>query len=329
MNNYTLEDLSALFTEIQRGLAQHFGIHDLYIGGGSARAILDHVRHDDVLCMRDFDVFAVRHGHVSASVAEEIGKRLQSPSLGAFSDQDLRPRKRGHDYVAGWGFFFKHPALDVDLSVFHSFFDLGLNGLLDIDTIMIPCQESLTLLDVCDHIRSSDYATACENALIHDRYLAYPKYRSKTGDLIRWEVVEPDPIQIAIRIVRTFAKMDCKTLPNTIQLGLRHAIRHQRGFDRLQALRNLLKLLEDKHAAHELKMLQQLGVFECWLQGLDSVIATSSTDTLAHLFSRLPKMSQSQNSLLALAGLASERHRNDILKELSLQSPFTTTHAAA
>ncbi|NUM41768.1 MAG: hypothetical protein HUU45_09080, partial [Leptospiraceae bacterium] len=75
-----LTAISNRIEEFRANLAQHFGIKDIFVGGGSSRAILDHLYDGKPLEMRDLDIFVVAGREVTEDWARSIGQKLESPT---------------------------------------------------------------------------------------------------------------------------------------------------------------------------------------------------------------------------------------------------------
>ncbi|HET9767136.1 MAG TPA: hypothetical protein VFS60_09825, partial [Thermoanaerobaculia bacterium] len=107
----------------------------IYIGGGSAPALLDHLFAGTALRMRDFDMFAVADRAVEEELARGVGKALDSSEL-RFLPKYVYARRRTHSarepVVAGWGAIWDAHGLEVALSIFHDDAAFDLNGLMNV-----------------------------------------------------------------------------------------------------------------------------------------------------------------------------------------------------
>ncbi|MEW6056491.1 MAG: hypothetical protein AB1540_07735 [Bdellovibrionota bacterium] len=329
----SLKNASKTLSEVQSGLYRWFGIGETLIGGGSSRAILDHLYFESPLKMRDFDIFAVANRQVDTILAEAIGRTLESETLGEFSAKDLRPRPRvnpqlpeddGKNYIAGYGFFWKQKATEVDLSLFHSWSDLELNGILDVDTIMIRVPAHSSLSEVAAAIlESPSYGAAKQKGLIYDRFDGYSSWCLKKPQVVHWEELSRDPVQASIRIVRAHVKMGVYSLQNSLIQRLVSNIHQEKRLNRLQVVRNFLKVLGDPTAAIELKILEQLGVFDVWAPFLGAVINRFSEVELNHVFSECSPINPrtALNRFFSLLRLIGPLQQEALLTDLSLAEP--------
>ena len=115
VKTYTVDELSQKIKSLQVYLKQKYGIKEIFISGGSSRALLDHIFQDRPLSMRDLDIAVIMDQDVTPEMAARIGADLESKSLGQFSSKDLRPRPRvnpsltgpqRYSHNAGYGFFW-------------------------------------------------------------------------------------------------------------------------------------------------------------------------------------------------------------------------------
>jgi nicotinate-nucleotide adenylyltransferase len=276
--------------EVQQGLSKRFGIERIYIGGGSARAILDFIYHGKPVEMRDFDVFAVADREVTKELGTQIGEALASKTLGIFSKNDLRPRPRGndklpipeaHNYNAGYGFFWLNNDRIFDLSVYHSQEALSLNGIFDFDMVMLQLSANERLTDwVALAASGVQYEKLVADGKVIDVFGGYRQWENQSGSIIHWTEVGRDPLLNAIRVIRSYTKIKATSIPPEEEAKLRSLIENAASLNKLQIVRNLLKLLEDADYARELKMLDAIGVFEKWHPSLHRVIAQMSEDKI-------------------------------------------------
>lgn len=288
-----LTAISNRIEEFRANLAQHFGIKDIFVGGGSSRAILDHLYDGKPLEMRDLDIFVVAGREVTEDWARSIGQKLESPTLGKFSDKDLRPRPRGnpalplpqrHRYNAGFGFFWLGGTPDIfDISIFHQVTDLQLNGIFDIDTVMIPVRGSF-IEGLRQSLVGKDYATVVREGGVLDRFQGYSAWRKQNLTIIHWDEIDRDPVLNGIRVARTMAKVGKQSLSRADEAHIKTSIAQATNTNRLQIVRNLLKLLDDKTAPEQIQILLRWGVFKMIDQSLDQALAKVKVETLREAF---------------------------------------------
>ena len=143
--------LSSIVSAITSVVRDRFGFNRVWIGGGSAPALLDHLFGGNALRMRDFDLVMVAERPVDETLARQIGEAVDSPDL-QFLPRYVYPRQRSRcgeqPWLAGWGVLWSAHGVEVDLSIFHDHTALELNGLLNIDRIRIPLPADVTFDDI-------------------------------------------------------------------------------------------------------------------------------------------------------------------------------------
>lgn len=303
--------LSSVVSTITNVLRDRFGLSRVWIGGGSAPALLDHLFGGNALRMRDLDLVMVAERPVDESLAREIGAAVDSPDL-QFLPRYIYPRRRsrcGEElWLAGWGVLWNAHGLEVDLSIFHDHTALELNGLLNIDRIRIPLPAGVTLNDIGATMLSTGSAQrSIAHGLAEDPCGGYPSWVHRAPAIVAWNDIHASPIQCAIRIVRSCVnKLHIFHLRPELSDPLRAAIANgrERG-DRFVRVRNLLKLFHDDRAGIELEMMHSLGAFEAWLPDLAELIERLGAGGLSLLFAesdRAGKQDIDHHALFAQAG---------------------------
>lgn len=274
------QKLNSTLSHFQQQIAERFGIKDVYIGGGSARAILDHIYFDKPLVMRDLDVFVVANRQVDFDYAKSIGSALGGEELGRFSEENLRPRPRAnpslpipqrYEHNAGYGFFFidekaSQKSAIFDLSIYHSPDDLKLNGILDFDTIMIKLDSKQDLsswarsLEVNQQLIPADQLHQSKKIL--DPKGGYDSWVSRRVKIENWDHIIKEPGQVTIRLARSLGKIGATEFAPEDAARIRTILQGEKSDNYLQFVRNMLKLFEDPAAAVELKILASVGAFE-------------------------------------------------------------------
>ena len=292
MKALPVRQLSSILEVVAAELRSKFGLTKLAIGGGSAPALLDHLFSGSALRMRDFDLVLVADRPVDKELAVRIGEALDSPDL-RFLPRYVYPRRRSRGgpelWLAGWGLLWDVHGTEVDLSIFHDEFALGLNGLMNVDRILIPFPEHMSLNGL-----AAEMLTVCSAEAAIDRGLAYDPcggYASwvhRAPVIVAWDAIRASPIECSVRILRTCAsKLLITVLPPDMADPLRAEIAegHERG-DRFIRVRTLVKLLHDDRAGAELEMMHDLGIFKHWLPDIGDKIERLGQGGLTALFAR-------------------------------------------
>lgn len=289
----TLSDQLAIF---QRRLHDQHGIDQIYIGGGSSRAILDALYFGKPLQTRDIDIFVVPNRKVTRGWAGKMAEDLMAGFPGKLALQNLEQRPRGNPalpedrryrYNAGYGFFLKQPNGEVfDISFYHRPADLDLNGCLNVDTVMIPLRSNETLTQLVDKMRGRRYATLARKGVVHDRYSGYKGWQKNRYKVVHWAELESKPELWSIRLARSFGKAGKKRLPAEAIARL-HAVdrRHTKRPSRTLVVRYLSRMLADPNAEAELEMVKQAGLLDT--KGVTRLLGPSQSWTVTSLRDRI------------------------------------------
>lgn len=312
-------------------LKENFGIEKVYITGGSSRTVLDHIIYDDPLVMRDLDLAIVLDETVSPEMASKIALKLESEEVGIFSRKDLRPRPRGNpnlegqakfNYNAGYGFFWKREEKITDLTIFNDKSAMDLNGILDVDRVIIPLSSDDNLLEMSHKIKATKPEELQKNALIIDKNNGYRSWRLKKPNIINMAELERDPHQVATRIVRSFGKLSSEKMPKESIDILTKELKETPSIKKFQILRNLMKLLDDKNYLHELKTLFEIGFFKDSIPSLHKYITANSWDKFEKEFLENIKLLNGKSPattvdmITSLIKFASDKDRKNLLKHL-------------
>jgi hypothetical protein len=326
--------LSSIVSSITSVVRDGFGLKSVWIGGGSAPALLDHLFGGNALRMRDIDLVMVADRPVDETLARQIGEAANSPDL-QFLPRYVYPRQRsrcGEElWLAGWGVLWSSHGVEVDLSIFHDHTALELNGLLNIDRIRIPLPAGMTLNDIAATMLSSGSAQrSIAHGFAEDPCGGYPSWVHRAPAIVAWNSIHASPIECAIRIVRSCVnKLHLFHLRAELADPLRAAIANgrQRG-DRFVRVRNLLKLFHDDRAGIELEMMHSLGAFEGWLPELAELIEHVGDGGLAALFAesdRVGKQDADHHAVFAEAG----EQGGDEMSALRLEAMLLSMPAAS
>jgi hypothetical protein len=270
--------LSGILSFVANELSRSFGLTRLAIGGSSAPALLDHLFTGSALKMRDFDLIVVADRPVEEELLRRIGAAVDGEEL-RFLPRYVYPRRRARGdqelYTAGWGLLWDAQGMEVDLSIFHDDAALTLNGLMNVDRILIPLGDDASLNEIAACMLTVGSAEeALESGLFVDPCGGYASWVHRSPVIVAWDAIHASPIECAIRIVRACAnKLHLNHLHPEVADPLRAALLfgHERG-DRFLRVRNLVKLFHDDRAGAELEMLHALGAFVHWLPDVGETI---------------------------------------------------------
>ena len=284
--------LSSILASVAGELRDRHDLTRLYVGGGSALALLDHLFAGAALRMRDFDMFLVADRPVDRELALRVGESLDSAEL-RFLPKYVYARRRTHvarePVIACWGALWDAQGVEVDLSMFHDDSALELNGLMNVDRILIPLPPDKTLNEVAAAILTTGSAEAATVAgLVADPCGGYASWVHRSPAIVAWNAIHAAPIECSMRIVRACAsKMHRNRLHAELADPLRAAILwgHERG-DEFLRVRGFVKLLHDDRAAVELEMMHALGTFKYWLPEIGEVIERLGHGGLPALFAQ-------------------------------------------
>lgn len=333
-----LETLSKEFEVLQTAILEIADLDRIYITGGSARAVLDHIFFDKPLKMRDLDISIVMNKETSSDWVNKIGKYLVFKKLGNFTPADVSRRLRlpislpslpSTEYHAGYGvYFWSHQGRLYDLSVFDSLQDFELNGLCDIDTTAIVLKSGQSLEDLTGTKKGDSMANLLEVGLVLDSDRGYLQWIQKDPSILRWHEVEMDPFRQVFRLVRTFSKTFQASIPKDDWRALHNVIyAAKRPSHEDLTSQYLLRVMNDVRGAQELKWLQELGVFQHWLPELSNLIAHRAPVELERLF-EMPSRSFPGSPLLTVdSGETGLKRFFGLVGELSLQGQLTVMNS--
>jgi len=284
--------LSGILSLVASELRDRFGLTRLAIGGSSAPALLDHLFSGSALKMRDFDLILIADVPVEAELLRSIGTAVDGTDL-RFLPRYVYPRRRARGdqelWTAGWGLLWDAEGMEVDLSVFHDDTALTLNGLMNVDRILIPFSADTSLNDLAARmLMAGSPEAALEARLFEDPSGGYASWLHRSPVIVAWDAIHASPIECAIRIVRACAnKLHLHHLHAEVADPLRAALlRGHACGDRFLRVRNLVKLFHDDRAGAELEMLHSLGVFQDWLPAVGETIEKLGHGGLVTLFAR-------------------------------------------
>ena len=331
MKALPIRRLSSILTSVSTALRDRFGLTRLAIGGGSAPALLDHLFSGTALRMRDLDLILVADRPVDQELARRIGEAVDSPEL-RFLPRYIYPRRRTRSerepVGAGWGTLWDAQGVEVDLSIFHDDAALELNGLMNIDRILIPITPEQSLNEIAAGML---LAASPEQAAIHgyikDVCGGYASWVHRSPAIVAWNAIHAAPIEASMRIVRACAnKLHLGHLHAELADPLRAAILwgHERG-DRFLRVRGIVKLFHDDRAAAELEMMHALGAFQHWIPEVGEVIERLGHGGLVSLFAQADRDGRRDADHHAAFKLAGEQGGDEVsamrLESLLLAMP--------
>lgn len=326
--------LSSILAPVATELRNRFGMTRLYVGGGSAPALLDHLFAGAALRMRDFDMVLIADRPVEQDLAQRVGEALDSPDL-RFLPRYIYPRRRTRTerepVVAGWGCIWDAHGVEVDLSIFHDDSALELNGLMNIDRILIPLAADTTLNEIAaSMLLAGTPEEAIIRGLVKDVCGGYASWVHRSPAIVAWNAIHAAPIECSMRIVRACAsKLHLGHLHAELADPLRAAILwgHERG-DRFLRVRGIVKLFHDDRAGAELEMMHSLGAFRHWLPEIGDVVDQLGHGGLHALFSQADREGKRDADHHAAFRLAGEQGGDETsalrLEALLLKMPQTS-----
>jgi hypothetical protein len=323
--------LSSILASVSAALRDRFGLTRLAIGGGSAPALLDHLFTGSALRMRDLDMILIADRPVDQDLARRVGESLDSPEL-RFLPRYVYPRRRTRTerepVIAGWGCLWDANGVEVDLSIFHDDCALELNGLMNIDRILVPIDGGRTLNEIAAEMLTSMSAEAAALAgLVKDPCGGYASWVHRSPAIVAWNAIHAAPIESSMRIVRSCAsKLHLGHLRAELADPLRAAILwgHERG-DRFLRTRGIVKLFHDDRAGTELEMMHGLGAFAHWLPEIGEVIERRGHGGLNALFAHADREGRRDEDHHAAFKVAGEQGGDEVsalrLEALLLDMP--------
>jgi hypothetical protein len=310
--------LSSILASVSAALRDKFGLTNLSIGGGSAPALLDHLFSGTALRMRDLDLILVANRPVDQELARRIGKAADSSDL-RFLPRYIYPRRRTHverePIVAGWGVLWDAHGTEIDLSMFHDERSLELNGLMNIDRILIPLPPEKTLNEIAAELLLCESPEmAIMKGLVNDACGGYASWGHRSPAIVAWNAIHAAPIECTMRIVRACAsKLHLGHLHAELADPLRAAILwgHERG-DRFLRTRGIVKMFHDDRAGAELEMMHHLGAFKHWLTDVGEVIENLGHNGLSALFAQADREGKRDADHHAAFQLAGEQGGDEV-----------------
>ena len=221
--------------------------------------------------MRDLDLFFVAGRREEDGTAWRLAKRIDEEGIAKFERPKIRPKSRVNprlakaeqlNYKAGYGIHFTHEEFPIlSLSIFHEAHDLELNGIMNVDKILIPLRAGQSLMNFAsEELSRTPYFELAERGLITDPFDGYMAWLHKKPEILNWLSISVEPPMKSIRILRSFAKCGYSTLPSEVQDRMRGMVADADiPSDSFEMMRSFLKILSDRLVAPQLSMLASIG----------------------------------------------------------------------
>lgn len=333
-----LAELSCFLEPVQKAVYEKFGIRRIYLGGGSARAVLDHLFRGGPLNMRDLDVFMTMGRKVAKVDLEALADRFEADGVGKVLRSELQPRIRNNmelsgpesqKYVTGYGFTLLREGGDLDLSIYNDDKDHRRNGIFDIDTLLVPLDHNQSLLEFRRKALRVGLKNLVANGLLVDEFGGYGTWVNRTPPrVVHWEEIARDPVLQSIRSLRSFQKVGIEHMPQAFAEKLRALVlSHDGDINRRSLVRNLVKLLGDESAATELRELMRVGTFERFSPPLAKALAQLGHSGIEGVFLSAAPVPGAKLSdvglgrLVALGRLVPIGDRSALVADVSLLEP--------
>jgi len=292
--------LSEWIGRIQKLAKKEFGYGTVWIAGGSSRTVLDHVYFKKPLKMRDLDLFFVAGKREEEATAWRLAEAIEKAGIARFERKKIRAKSRVNPhlppgkaanqqlgYKAGYGIHLVHETHPIlSLSIFHEAKDLELNGIMNVDKIMIRLEDGQSLAGFAQNVLGKvPYWKLAEQGVIEDKYEGYLAWLEKKPEILNWLSLSVEPPMKSIRILRSYAKCGYSALPETIQGRFSELVKTaEEPKDHFEMMRSFLKILSDKLVAPQLAMLTSIGTLEFISPELQkSLKGLSAADILARI----------------------------------------------
>jgi hypothetical protein len=147
----------------------------------------------------------------------------------------------------------------LDLTVFHSDADMELNGIMNVDKVRIRLDYGTSLEQQLSPLFAENIP-ALDEVGIDDPHGGYRSWQAGTAELANEFDVRRAPLQTILRIIRTFAKFSFPSISEPTCEQLRQLMADSEDNSvAFHTIRGLIKMLNDRNAIWELKLLRDLG----------------------------------------------------------------------
>lgn len=302
--------------ELQQALENSTGIQEIYICGGAAIAVLDHIYLNKPLKMRDLDIGVVTHRELNGEDVLLAAHSFEQVKIGDFISNSFDFRSRqplsipfqcDTEYYAGYGFFLlSNNGLLIDLSFFENDSDLELNGFMDIDTVKIVLHRGESLIQLVEKAQKKTLDSLIKEGFVLDPHQGYSHWIKKDPSIIQWERIKCDPHLYLFRLIRSYTKLNLTPLPENLWKTFHNLCASIKPKQSRRLGQYLLRVLNDESAYKELKLLQEIGVFQCWLPELSELLERKSSQDLAVILDN-KLISPTQKLMLLILQLPKEK----------------------
>lgn len=321
-----LRNLDRTIERLQLALKDISGIEDLYICGGSAPAILDHIYRGVPLKMRDLDIVIIINDEVNGRDIQQFAYALENHKVGHFLTDTFKTRPRAPqgwsiladtEYNAGFGFYLTTPDhLILDLSFFFYPENIHLNGLMNVDTTKILIRKGESLEKFVAKAKTFTFDDLNHTGDIIDHNQGYQHWVEKNPEICNWIRVEADPLLHLFRLVHTLVKMRMDQFPETTWKDLHNAVASAKPIHVKEMSEHLLRTLHNEKAAVELKLLQDFGLFNQWIPAFGEKLKDMSIEEIAQ-FVENPLLSSKEKFKLLINTLPKEQQLITLFSVLS------------
>lgn len=320
-----LSNFSGRLRDIQNAVRKTCGADEIFLSGGGALSLLNHIFFGKPLMMRDTDIFVVLHRPIDKPEAERIAKALEREFSGkyplrkvdkrvGFNPNLFAPENTRYAYAYSLGFESRYG--DIEISLHANVEDMALQGLTSIDRIKIPLHSSISLEE---HVRTRfsnrTYSDLVREGLIIDNFDGYSDWMRKTTKVLNWGDIALDTPRREMRVIRMFVqKLGRNDLPINVRTRLFLLMRNYQGNP--QILAGLLKTLNHDRLGIELKIIDDSGLIAPWSEGLHREIQKRSSEELNRLLLAREKTDAGERLRILLNLLPVEERRKIILRDV-------------
>ena len=227
-------------------------------------SILDNAFHNDPIFIRDFDVTLIKEKETNYD--QLFKKKLVKEHLKDDHEKKRIIEENGLEISVGHQYIIKdaeNNEFDYDFTIFNSLNLSSMNGIFDVDKILVKIEHNKSFVDTLNKIRKLGYESSKEKGLIYDPYNGYVSWKNNTPQIINWQQIRLAPIKAAFRIVRTYGKAN-----KDIEVGLTKKIELSlSNYDNCEKYMTafyggLFRVLGDSNGLHYLRYLDYSGIFK-------------------------------------------------------------------